>query len=39
MEVVRMIERARTNSEDKPLSPVVIADCGEIKAPAVVVAR
>lgn len=39
MEVVRMIERARTNSADKPLSPVVIADCGEIKAPAVVVAR
>ena len=31
MEVVRAIERTRTNSSDKPLSPVVIADCGELK--------
>lgn len=31
MEVVRAIERSRCNSSDKPLSPVVIADCGEIK--------
>lgn len=35
MEVVRKIERVTTNSVDKPLTPVVIADCGEIKAPAV----
>ena len=31
MDVVRAIERTRTNSSDKPLSPVVIADCGELK--------
>lgn len=31
MEVVRAIERTRCNSSDKPLSPVVIADCGELK--------
>ena len=31
MEVVRMIERTQTNSRDKPLRPVVIAACGEIK--------
>ena len=31
MEVVRAIERTRTNRDDKPLQPVVIADCGEIK--------
>ena len=31
MDVVRAIERTRTNSSDKPLSPVVIADFGELK--------
>lgn len=31
MEVVRAIERVRCNNQDKPLSPVVIADCGELK--------
>lgn len=31
MEVVRMIERTPTNSSDKPIRPVVIADCGELK--------
>ena len=31
MEVVRTIERTRVNSNDRPLSPVVIADCGELK--------
>ena len=31
MNVVRMIERTRCNSQDKPLSPVVIADCGELE--------
>ena len=34
MEVVRKIERVPTNRDDKPLNPVVIADCGEIKAAA-----
>ena len=37
MEVVRLIERTRVNSNDKPLSPVVIANCGEIKSKAQVV--
>ena len=32
MDVVRKIENTRCNSQDKPLSPVVIADCGEIKS-------
>ena len=31
MEVVRAIERTRVNSNDRPISPVVIADCGELK--------
>ena len=31
MDVVRAIERTRVNSNDRPLSPVVIADCGEVK--------
>ena len=31
MEVVRAVERTRTNGDDKPLQPVVIADCSEIK--------
>lgn len=37
MEVVRAIERTRVNSNDKPLSPVVIADCGELKDETVLI--
>ena len=39
MEVVRMIERTPTNSNDKPIKPVVIANCGEIKEEAKAVCR
>ena len=39
MEVVRMIERTPTNSNDKPIKPVVIANCGEIKEEARAVCR
>ena len=37
MDVVRKIENTRCNSSDKPLVPVVIADCGEIKSTPVAV--
>lgn len=37
MDVVRKIENTRCNSQDKPLSPIVIADCGEIKSTPVAV--
>jgi len=29
MDVVRRVEKQKVNSDDKPLLPVVIADCGE----------
>jgi len=30
MSVVREIERTRTDGQDRPLSPIVIADCGQL---------
>ncbi|OUM51546.1 hypothetical protein BVG19_g649 [[Candida] boidinii] len=34
LDVVKMIEGAKTSYRDKPIKPIIIADCGSLAAPA-----
>jgi len=34
MDVVMRVQEVRTNGEDEPCHPVLVADCGEIKLTA-----
>ena len=34
MEVVKAIELTRTNAQDKPIQPIIVSNCGEIKQTA-----
>jgi hypothetical protein len=34
LDIVKQVELSRTNAQDKPIQPIVIANCGQIKADA-----